>query len=88
MNDNIYKLIVPIEMGQDNIVEEVKLHKPTLGELTKVRARDDYTKGLEMLVACSDQPKIVLQRLSYDDTQKLMGEVLPDFLDFQEQETD
>jgi len=83
MENDIYQLIVPIQVGE-NIVEQIVLHKPTLGDLTKVRAKDEYTKGLEMLVACSDQSKVILQRLSFDDVQKLMGEVLPDFLGFTE----
>ena len=80
-----YKLIVPIEMGQDNVVEELILHKPNLDELTKVRSKDDNMRALEMLVACSDQPKIALKKLHYDDVQMLMGEVLPDFLGFNEE---
>jgi hypothetical protein len=78
--NSTYTLIVPIEMGTNNIIEVINLHKPTLGELTKVRSTDPYTRGLEMLVACADQPKIVLQKLSYDDTSELMENVLPDFL--------
>jgi len=81
-----YKLIVPIEMGQDNVIEKLVLHKPNMGELTKVRAKDENMRALEMLVACSDQPKIVLQKIEYDDVQMLMGEVLPDFLGFAEDE--
>ena len=80
-----YKLIVPIEMGTDEVVEKIVLHKPTLGELTKVRSRDENMKALEMLVACSDQPKIVLQKIAYEDVQELMGEVLPSFLGFDEE---
>lgn len=83
-NNHTYELIVPIEMGTgDNTktIERLVLHKPTMGELTKVRSNEPHQRALEMFVACSDQPKIVLQRLSYEDTMELMENVVPDFLD-------
>jgi hypothetical protein len=86
-NTIVHQLVVPIELGPDNTIESITLHKPTLGELTKVRSTDNFQRGMEMLIACSDQPKIVLQRLSYDDTIALM-EVLPDFLGIAEEGTD
>ena len=80
----VYELIEAIEMG-DNVVEQIVLHKPNLGELTAVKATDEYTNGLQMLAACSDQSILLLKRLSFDDAKKLMGEVLPEFLGFTEE---
>lgn len=79
--DNKYTLIIPIEMGKD-VIESLTFHKPTLGELTKVTAKEEFARALEMLVACTDQNKISLQRLSWDDTQAVMG-ILADFLGVQ-----
>lgn len=79
-----YTLIEPIEIGSKTITE-INLHKPTFGELTKVKSADNYTQAMEMLAACSDQTKIELSRLSFDDTNRLMG-VLVDFLGLEQQE--
>ena len=81
-----YNLIVPIEMGTEGktghkIIEELNLHKPNLGELCKINGGGgQYSNALGHLIACSDQPKVVLQRLDFEDTKELMENVLPDFL--------
>jgi len=85
-DNTVYKLIIPIEMGSDTVVEELNFHKPNLGELTKVRATDPHTRGLEMLVACTDQSRIVLQKLEYDDVTVLLENFLPDFLGIEVEE--
>ena len=86
MTENTYKLIIPIEMGVDNVVEQLVFHKPTLGELTKVRSSDTYQRAMEMIVCCCDQPAIVIKRLSYEDTNELTENFLPDFLGIQDAE--
>jgi hypothetical protein len=73
-------------MGADNVIEVLNFKKPSLGELTKVRSTDNYQRALEMIVACCDQPTIVVKRLSYEDTHALMEEFLPDFLGIEEQD--
>lgn len=75
-----YELIVPIEIG-DKTITILELAKPTLGKLTKVRSDDPYTKALEMLTACcTNASQLELKRLSFDDVQEVMENVLPDFL--------
>ena len=78
--ENTYKLIVPIEIGTDNVIEELHFSKPNLGQLTKVKSMDSYQRSLEMIVACCDQPTIVIKRLEYDDAIAIIEEFLPDFL--------
>jgi hypothetical protein len=84
MEKNVYELIEPIELKGKEPLEKLVFHKPTLGELTKVKAEGNYAKGLQMLAACCDQPEPILKRLSYDDTNELMENFLPDFLGIEE----
>ena len=79
-----YELDSPISMGEGNDpITKIVLHKPNFGELAKVKATHPYGRALEMVVACSDQPLIVIKRMEYEDVQELTEEVLPDFLEIE-----
>ena len=73
-----YKLIVPIETGT-NTIDTLIFHKPTLGELTKVKG-EGFEQALDMLACCTNQSKVILKLISYEDSVELMENILPNFL--------
>lgn len=83
----VYKLIHPIEpvSGDGPAIEELQFHKPTLGELRKNDILDkdgQATKIAKMLCASTGKPMKILERLHWEDWQKIQEECM-DFLGLQ-----
>ena len=66
------KLSEPIQFGKDEVIKEINLRKPKAKDLRGLKADLGFTDLLDLAVKICDQPRVVIDDLSIEDTQKLM----------------